>query len=188
MEESGPVEWEQSKENIQPLAGGRKASKLSGLNHNMEMLNQERQQFEVELRSYDGPDPLDPWFRYLLTVGVGCDINIHNNEIFRYISWVEQEYPKGGKEGGIHKLIQSCITTFKDDQKVLNDPRFLNIWLKYANLSTDPLDVFKYMYEHGICTQQHELYESWAWQLERNAAYQSAEKIYLRGNLIPFIK
>jgi len=155
------VEWEQSKENIQPLAGGRKASKLSGLNHNMEMLNQERQQFEVELRSYDGPDPLDPWFRY--------------------ISWVEQEYPKGGKEGGIHKLIQSCITTFKDDQKVLNDPRFLNIWLKYANLSTDPLDVFKYMYEHGICTQQHELYESWAWQLERNAAYQSAEKIYLRG-------
>ena len=63
MEESGPVEWEQSKENIQPLAGGRKASKLSGLNHNMEMLNQERQQFEVELRSYDGPDPMDPWFR-----------------------------------------------------------------------------------------------------------------------------
>jgi hypothetical protein len=40
-----------------------------------------------------GPDPLDPWYRY--------------------ICWVEQSYPKGGKEGNVHVLLEKCIKTFK---------------------------------------------------------------------------
>ena len=63
-----PAEWELSKENIQPLKQGRKASKLSNIlqprdEETMKLLQEERQNFETELRAYAGPDPLDPWYR-----------------------------------------------------------------------------------------------------------------------------
>ena len=63
--ESSSAEWELSKENIQPLKSGRKASKLVNISQpkDIKILNQERQQFETEIRLYDGPDPLDPWYR-----------------------------------------------------------------------------------------------------------------------------
>jgi hypothetical protein len=66
-----PAEWELSKENIQPLKGGRKASKLANIlqprdEETQKLLQEERQNFETELRSYNGTDPLDPWYRLAL--------------------------------------------------------------------------------------------------------------------------
>ena len=58
-------DWELSKENIQPLKSGRKASKLENISkpQDLKALNEERMQYETELRMYDGNDPLDPWYR-----------------------------------------------------------------------------------------------------------------------------
>ena len=58
-------DWELSKENIQPLKSGRKASKLENISKpkDLKVLNEERMQYETELRMYDGNDPLDPWYR-----------------------------------------------------------------------------------------------------------------------------
>eukprot|EP00090_Calanus_glacialis_P045458 TRINITY_DN8444_c0_g1_i3.p1 TRINITY_DN8444_c0_g1~~TRINITY_DN8444_c0_g1_i3.p1 ORF type:complete len:1504 (-),score=632.87 TRINITY_DN8444_c0_g1_i3:217-4728(-) len=161
-----PAEWELSKENIQPLKGGRKASKLANIlqprdEETQKLLQEERQNFETELRSYNGPDPLDPWYRY--------------------IAWVEQEYPKGGKEGNVHELIQKCIKKFKDEKSVQNDARFLDIWLKYAAISSQPLEVYDFMYKQGVCSQQGGLYEAWAWQLERVSSYKKAEGVFVKG-------
>jgi hypothetical protein len=44
-------------------------------------------EFETALRTYTGPDPLDPWHQY--------------------ITWVEQTFPKGGKEGNLQQLLVS---------------------------------------------------------------------------------
>jgi len=163
---ASPAEWELSKENIQPLKQGRKASKLSNIlqprdEETMKLLQEERQNFETELRAYAGPDPLDPWYRY--------------------IAWVEQEYPKGGKEGNVHELIQKCIKKFKDEKSVQNDARFLEIWLKYASISSQPLEVYDFMYKQGVCSQQSGLYEAWAWQLERGSSYKKAEGVFVKG-------
>ena len=43
---------------------------------------------------------------------------------------------------------------FQDDKAALKDPRFLEVWLKYASMSVKPLDVYSYMYNNGMCTQQ----------------------------------
>ena len=58
-------DWELSKENIQPLKSGRKASKLENIckPKDAKILAEERQQYETEIRMYDGEDPLDPWHR-----------------------------------------------------------------------------------------------------------------------------
>ena len=62
---SSQAEWELSKENIQPLKSGRKAAKLANISQpkDLKLLNEERQEFESEIRLYNGPDPLDPWYR-----------------------------------------------------------------------------------------------------------------------------
>ena len=99
----------------------------------------------------------------------------------RYISWVEQEYPRGGKEGGIDKLIESCIRQFKDEKSVNNDQRFVEIWLKYAALSAKPLEVFDFMFNNGLCTQKPDLFEAWAWYLESSNAVKKAESVFLKG-------
>ena len=61
-------DWELSKENIQPLKSGRKASKLENISKpkDLKALNEERMQYESELRVYDGNDPLDPWYRSVI--------------------------------------------------------------------------------------------------------------------------
>ena len=65
MDPAQQTEWELSKENIQPLKRGRKASKLANLTQPKDLgaLNEERQQFETEIRMYDGEDPLDVYYR-----------------------------------------------------------------------------------------------------------------------------
>ena len=72
---SSHQEWELSKENIQPLRSGRKAAKLATIAQptDPKKLAEERQEYENALRMYDGPDPLDPWYRY---------VNCYFNQIF----------------------------------------------------------------------------------------------------------
>ena len=101
--------------------------------------------------------------------------------LVRYISWVEQEYPKGGKEGNIPALIESCIKKFKDEKSVHNDSRFLEIWLKYAAISSKPLEVFDFMFNNGLCSQKAGLYEAWAWYLETSKAFKKAESVFKKG-------
>ena len=160
-------QWELSKENIQPLKQGRSVMKLNNAleqhkdDEVTKVIAEERQQFEEELRSYSGDDPLDPWYRY--------------------IQWVEQTYPKGGKEGQVHVIIEKCIKKFKGEPSVQDDQRFLDIWLKYAAMSSSPLDVFDFMYKQGVCTKQAGLYEAWAYQLELLASYKKADAVFTNG-------
>lgn len=73
--------------------------------------------FEEELRIYSGNDPLDVWYRYAL--------------------WVEQNYPKGGKDGNLIKLIEKCIEAIHNNaetnEKYRNDSRILDLWIKYVS-------------------------------------------------------
>ena len=68
------VEWELCKENIQPIKQGRKMAKLNDILQSkdpevIKKIQEERQNFEEELRSYSGDDPIDPWYRYIQVCG-----------------------------------------------------------------------------------------------------------------------
>ncbi|KAG7226161.1 hypothetical protein INR49_014256, partial [Caranx melampygus] len=95
MAEGGDVEWELSKENIQPLRRGRDISVLhQALSQQQDgvssAINQQRQAFESELRMYEGDDPLDVWDRY--------------------VKWTEQTFPQGGKESNLTTLLEQAET------------------------------------------------------------------------------
>ena len=66
-------------------------------------------------------------------------------------------------------------------EELQQEHRFLDIWLKYAAISAQPLDVFNFMYKQGICTMQADMYVAWAWQLELSASYKTADKIFGNG-------
>ena len=70
---------------------------------------------------------------------------------------------------------------FQDDRSVRNDVRFLEIWLKYAAMSSKPLEVFDFMYSEGLCTHLSEMFTTWAWYLECSQAYKKAEAVFSKG-------
>lgn len=70
-------------------------------------------EYEMKLRTNDGPDPLELWHEY--------------------ITWTEQNFPKGGKDANLHTLLEKCITQFKEDTKSCQDPRYLDVWVKYVS-------------------------------------------------------
>lgn len=156
-------QWELSKENIQPLKQGRKATILSvALDENAQKkLSLERQEYEKELRTYNGDDPLDIWYRYVV--------------------WVEQNYPKGGKDGNIKVLIEKCVEAIQSSEKYLNDPRYLEIWIKYASISSVSLEIYKALDSKGIGSGLSAYYESYAWELEKVGNYKRADAIYQLG-------
>ncbi|KAK7484682.1 hypothetical protein BaRGS_00024090 [Batillaria attramentaria] len=158
-------EWELSKENVQPLRRGRKVSSLtSALQHtpaDLQHIKEEKDMFEKQLRLYDGDDPLEVWDEY--------------------IKWTEQNYPRGGKDGNLTELLQRCLTHFKDLDVYKNDPRFVQIWIKFANFIDDPLEIYSYMFDQSIGCGLASLYEEWAGFLERTGNTKKADTIYMEG-------
>ena len=74
--------------------------------------------FEKELRAYTGDDPLEVWYNYA--------------------QWIEENYPKGGRDGNLQKLIESCFKTLYNTEetkdKYNDDSRVLNLWIKYVSV------------------------------------------------------
>lgn len=162
MAESGE-EWELSKENIRPIQQGRKQKvlKVALAPHPEEIISQQRQSFENELRTYSGNDPLFVW----------C----------KYIKWVEQNFPKGGKEGHIKQLMERCLSILKDEQKYFDDDRFIDIMLKYAGLSGKPLEVYNYMYSNNIGCKSAKFFINWSWELEQIGNLKKADEVLTEG-------
>lgn len=166
MAEGGDVEWELCKENIQPLRRGRHISVLQeALTQHQDGFSSaiihQRQSFETELRMYDGDDPLDVWDRY--------------------INWTEQTFPQGGKESNLTTLLERAVTKFTDEKKYHNDPRYVNLWIKFAKNCSEPLDIYQYMQAQGIGVLQACFYISWSEEYENQGNCRKADLVYQEG-------
>lgn len=160
------MEWELCKENIQPLRRGRAMSALhQALSQQQDgiasAINQQKQAYELELRMYDGDDPLDVWDRY--------------------IKWVEQTYPQGGKESSLTVLLERAVMKFTEEKKYYNDPRYVDLWLKFTQSCSDPLDVYRYMQAQGIGTMQVSFYIAWSEEYENRGNSRMADSIFQEG-------
>ncbi|XP_075874429.1 mitotic checkpoint serine/threonine-protein kinase BUB1 beta [Nelusetta ayraudi] len=166
MAEGGEVDWELSKENIQPLRRGRN---MSSLNRALSQLhegdstavNQQRQAFESELRMYEGDDPLDVWHRY--------------------IGWTEQTFPHGGKESNLSTLLECVVKKFTDEKKYHNDPRYVDLWIKFAGNCPEPLEIYNYMQARGIGVTQASFYIAWSEEYENLGNFRKADLIFQEG-------
>ncbi|KFM72034.1 Mitotic checkpoint serine/threonine-protein kinase BUB1 beta, partial [Stegodyphus mimosarum] len=156
-------EWEVSKENIQPIQRGRRPSKLNACLtlHPDDVILKQRDVFEKELRIYYGDDPLSVWHKY--------------------IKWIEQNFPKGGKESHLEQLVQRCLSIMKNESKYYDDNRFIDIWLKFANMSSRPIDVYNYMYSNNIGCKSAPFFIAWSWELEQQGNLKKADEVLCEG-------
>ncbi|KAG7328138.1 hypothetical protein KOW79_008082 [Hemibagrus wyckioides] len=124
-------------------------------------INQQKQAYELELRMYDGDDPLDVWDRY--------------------IKWIEQTYPQGGKDSGLNILLERAVMKFTEEKKYHNDSRYVDLWIKFTESCSDPLDVYRYMQAQGIGTMQASFYIAWSEEYEKRGNSRMADSVFQEG-------
>ncbi|CAK9799760.1 Mitotic checkpoint serine/threonine-protein kinase BUB1 [Anthophora plagiata] len=155
------------KENIQPLRYGRNAAQLGTALRAQEdadvqqLLLQEKQMYEDAIKNYEGDDPLESWYEYIL--------------------WVEQSYPKSGHESHIGKLLQQCLAMFEKETKYHQDRRYIRLWINYINMQKNPLELYQLLHNNGIGTMVADMYRAWAFELEQVEDYKRADEVYLMG-------
>ncbi|KAJ7520682.1 hypothetical protein O6H91_19G017100 [Diphasiastrum complanatum] len=161
------MEWELSKENVQPLRKGRNVQILNqALKANNDCsiksgLVEHRRKMLEDIDNYVGDDPLQPWLK--------C------------IEWVKEAYPSGGAQSGLLPLLELCARTFCSSDQYKSDLRYLNVWIEYANRCTDPKDIYVFLEVNNIGQTHALFYESYAAYLEHCKYYSRANDIYDLG-------
>ncbi|CAH2355243.1 checkpoint serine/threonine-protein kinase Bub1p [[Candida] railenensis] len=154
------------KENIQPLVGGRPASKLSEALQQTspaKLYSSNREKFESQLENLDELD--DP-------LQVYCD----------YVEWTHTSFPQGSNAvSGLLSLLERCTSEFRDTAHYKNDPRYLKLWLEYKDYSDSPRDIFIYLAKKEIGRLLALYYEQFAEYLEANGDWEDAKEIYEVG-------
>uniref|UniRef100_A0A336K6A5 CSON015408 protein n=1 Tax=Culicoides sonorensis TaxID=179676 RepID=A0A336K6A5_CULSO len=161
------MDFDTVKENIQPLRQGRNAERLGiALNaESQEILQKElfeqRKEYELSIQQYKGQDPLDLWYEY--------------------ISWIEQSYPKSGKETHLDEVLIKCIETFEHFEQYRQDRRMIKIYMKYIDSQSHPQNLYQELFNQGIGTMVADLYIGWAYYYDAADNFKKAEEIYQRG-------
>ncbi|TPX32286.1 hypothetical protein SmJEL517_g04575 [Synchytrium microbalum] len=156
------------KENIQPLAKGRRAATLSQLYTSSDAttlaahLAEERLKYEHEITTQpdDVDDPLD----------------IHH----RYITWIQSTHTSSSPPE-LLKAVERAVRLFRKDGRYKNDIRYLKMWIMVAKQATDPKEVFKYLSVNEIGTGLAGYYEEYASLMESLGLWYNADEIYQLG-------
>ncbi len=150
---------EAAKENVQPLATGRRVTALSAIlatphgQREAKLVatrNRLRINVELALEDEDG-DPLEAY----------C----------RLVYWTVENYPQGhSAESGILELLEEATRVLKDEKggKWREDIKYLKLWLLYAGYVDKPTLIYKFLIANEIGTQHALLYEEHAAVLERD--------------------
>lgn len=109
-------EFEDRKENIRMLAGGRPAAGLLRLRdpevddgRSKAQTRMEREAFERRVAdAEDADDPLDEWLEYM--------------------QWADEASPTGGTM--VEELVERITTKFIDDKRYSNNAKYLSLWLR----------------------------------------------------------
>ncbi|KAI5846813.1 Mad3/BUB1 homology region 1-domain-containing protein [Tricharina praecox] len=160
------------KENIQPIRSGRSAralaaslSPLTSKPHAMRSEHRARQdEFEEELTTAaELDDPLEVWLRY--------------------INWTVETFTSGhSADSGLLQLLERATKEFIHDNQYKNDPRYLKLWVQYAqDYSDTPREVYAYLARNEVGQRLALFYEEYAALLESLGRRNQADEIYQMG-------
>ncbi|XP_049815906.1 mitotic checkpoint serine/threonine-protein kinase BUB1-like isoform X1 [Schistocerca nitens] len=115
----------------------------------------------LSTHTLDGDDPLEVWYHY--------------------IKWAEEHFPESGRTENIQKLLHNCLNKFNSSEEYFQDVRFIKLWLKYAEMAENPLQIYNQLSMCGIGAQCALFYKSWADELFRNGEFKKADKVFREG-------
>lgn len=70
-------------------------------------------EYEEKISKFDGDDVLELWIEY--------------------IQWIQNAYPSLGPESDFVPVLERCTRSLMSEEKYKDDPRYLDIWLKYVS-------------------------------------------------------
>lgn len=164
---------EAAKENIQPLAKGRRVTTLADIlatphvqRESRLAVTRNRLRMNVQLaleNSANGEEDEDE-----------DEDEMENADPLeaycQYVYWVVENYPQGhSAESGLLELLEEATRVLKDHQggKWRGDLRYLKLWVLYASYVEKPAVIFKFCMVNEIGTAHSLLYEEFAIALER---------------------
>ena len=156
---------EAAKENIQPLASGRRATTLSAIfstphaqRESKLAATRNRLRINIEIALEDEDDnPLEAY----------CQL----------VYWTLENYPQGhSAESGLLELLEEATRVLKDHRDGIwrTDLRYLKLWVLYANYVEKPTVIYRFLLANEIGTSFALLYEEFAATLERDRRYAHA--------------
>ncbi|KAK7044803.1 mitotic spindle checkpoint component mad3 [Favolaschia claudopus] len=163
---------EASKENVQPLATGRRATALSAIlstphaqRESKLASTRNRLRINVEIALEDEED--DPLEAY-------CHL----------VRWTVENYPQGhSAESGLLELLEEATRVLKDDRNGIwrGEMKYLKLWLLYASFVEKPTIIYNFLIANEIGTGFAILYEEFAAVLDRDGRRKEADDTYLLG-------
>lgn len=159
-------EWETSKENVAPLSTGRNVDTLNkALTMDPEVIESTRKIHEAAIR--DAANGIGPFSNDPLAVWD------------TYYKWALETFPSGSEL--IISILEGACRRYGKTPRYKDDRRFVRLWIRYADLRSDKLDVFAYMRKNHIGEHVALFYEAWATTLELAKDYDKAEQTYKLG-------
>ncbi|KAH7887031.1 Mad3/BUB1 homology region 1-domain-containing protein [Phlebopus sp. FC_14] len=163
---------EAAKENIQPLASGRRVTTLSAIlatphaQRDAQLLAaRKRHRLNVEIALQDEDD--DPLEAYV-----------------RFVNWTVENYPQGqSAESGLLELLEESTRVLKDNRNGIwkGELKYLKLWVLYASFVEKQIMIYRFLLANDIGTGHALLYEEYAALLERAGRRSDADAIFLLG-------
>ncbi|KAK1234196.1 protein kinase [Marasmius sp. AFHP31] len=164
---------EAAKENIQPLATGRRVTALSSILATPHVQrepklnatrNRLRINIELALEDEEEGDPLEAYSNL--------------------VNWTLENYPQGhSAESGLLELLEEATRVLKDDRdgKWRKEIKYLKLWMLYASFVEKPGMIYRFLLANEIGTNDAILYEEYAAILERDGRRKEADRVYTLG-------
>lgn len=136
------------------------------------------------IRTYEGDDPLEPYFNYVV--------------------WLEQSFTKLNRDNNLIPLLEDILIKFKDNEKYKQDSRFIQLLIKYVStkqtrfyglynktnlmygfsqihVQSNPIELYQHAHNQGLGTMCSILYKAWAEEFDRSNDFKRADQIYQMG-------
>lgn len=148
------------KENIKPLASGRRAAALADV-----FTPKSKEDRSARLAADKKKHTKE------------CDDALDNDDdplaaFVRFVDWTVDNYPQGEcVESGLLELLELATRTFADSPLYKNDMRYLKLWILYASIVDHPTKIYAYLNTNEIGSGYSLFYEEYCNALERGGQY-----------------
>jgi hypothetical protein len=150
---------EAAKENVQPLATGRRVTSLSSI------LATPHAQRDSKLAATKRR------LRMNIQVALSDEDDDALEAYCQLVNWTMDHYPEGNSaESGLLELLEEATRVLKDhrDGKWRKETKYLKLWLLYAGYVDKPVIVYKFLLANDIGTEHALFYEEFSAVLERD--------------------
>ncbi|XP_058168912.1 uncharacterized protein LOC131284074 [Anopheles ziemanni] len=155
------MDFEDKKENIQPLKEGRNVEQLEQAFEPIENWEKRRRLLEEEVEKYVGDDPLQQWYEYIF--------------------WIEQTNVSSGKPMILEDAVRRCVQKFENDPRYMQDQRFIKLCIKYIDTQPSPVELYNELYNRGVGSLCSELYIAWAYYYDAVDNFAKTEEVFQKG-------